>query len=63
MVTRSLGADWVTLGEDFRAVQGNPVLQKYRRRRWSRAGEFAEWLAEAALPSLSMKQALSLYSA
>ena len=63
MVTRSVGADWLTLGEAFRAVQGDPVLQKYRRRRWSRAGEFAEWLAEAALPSLSMDQALAVYSA
>ena len=61
--TRSVGVDWLTLGEDFQVVQGEPVLQKYRRRRWSRAGEFAGWLVEAALPSLSLDQAIALYSA
>jgi hypothetical protein len=40
-----------------------PGYRRWRCQRWSRSEEFAGWLAEAALPTLSMDQALSLYAA
>ncbi len=39
------------------------ALDSYRRRRWSRAEEFAGWLEQDALIALSPKQALRLYRA
>lgn len=56
-------ADWVALREAFLQVQTQPKQQKYRLRRWGRFEEFATWLDEVALPSLSMEHAMSLYSA
>ena len=38
-------------------------LDAYRKRRWDRAEEFATWLHQDALPSLSPDQALRLYRA
>lgn len=38
-------------------------LDSYRRRRWSRASEFAGWLEQDALAELSSQQALRLYRA
>ena len=35
----------------------------YRKRRWGRAAEFADWLEQNALPSLAPDQALQLYRA
>ena len=35
----------------------------YRKRRWGRAAEFADWLGQDALPSLEPEQALKLYRA
>ena len=35
----------------------------YRKRRWGRAAEFANWLEQDALPSLEPEQALKLYRA
>lgn len=55
--------DWVALREAFLHAQTQPKQQVYRLRRWGRSGEFATWLDAGALPSLSMKQANSLYSA
>ena len=38
-------------------------LDRYRKRRWQRSGEFREWLSEGELPALSNEQALALYRA
>lgn len=35
----------------------------YRKRRWGRAAEFADWLEQDVLPSLEPKQALRMYRA
>ncbi len=39
------------------------ALDSYRRRRWSRAAEFHDWLQQDALAALSPEQALRLYRA
>ncbi len=39
------------------------TLDTYRRRRWSRAAEFAGWLEQDAIESLQPEQALRLYRA
>ena len=57
------GVDWQALGRAFRGAEDEPRLAKYRRRKWARSMEFAGWIDEAALPSLTMEQALSLYGA
>lgn len=38
-------------------------LEGYWRRRWLKAGEYAGWLLESALPELSMDEARTLYRA
>lgn len=38
-------------------------LDRYRKRRWQRAGEYAAWLAQPALSLLTMDQALAIYRA
>ncbi len=63
MHSRPGGADWLALREAFLKAQTQGYLQRYRRRRCGRSEELAGWFAEAALPSLSMEQALSLYVA
>ena len=63
MVAKPGAADWLAPREDFLQVQAQPKQQQYRLRKWGRSEEFATWLDEGALPSLSMKQALFLYSA
>ena len=63
MVTTHSNANWVALREVFQREETKPQLQDYRRKRWQRAEEFAGWITEQSLPSLSSDQALSLYSA
>ena len=55
--------DWGAYAREFSKAEGEPKLAKYRRRKWARSSEFAGWIGEAGLPSLTMEQALSLYSA
>ena len=55
--------DWQALGRAFSKAEAGPNLAKYRRRKWARSMEFAGWIEVAALPSLTMEQALSLYAA
>ncbi len=55
--------DWQALGRAFVKAEGEPKLAKYRHRKWARSMEFAGWINETALPSLSMKQAQALYTA
>ena len=66
MLTTPGSANWVALREVFRVFQQGetrPQLQEYRGKRWQRTEEFAGWIAEQSLPSLSLEQVLSLYSA
>ena len=57
------GVDWQALGRAFGKAEAEPKLATYRRRKWARSMEFAGWIDEAALPSLTKEQALSLYVA
>ena len=62
MVTELGRTDWITLRDAFKKAKDQPYLQKYRRRRWARSMEFAGWISETELPSLSKEQALLLYA-
>ncbi len=57
------GADWVKIGEEFRRVRESAAPSDSRRQRWARAAEFAGWLDQDSLSSLSLDQALALYRA
>ena len=57
------GIHWQALGRAFCKAETEPKLERYRRRKWARSTEFAGWINEAALLSLTMEQALSLYAA
>tara|TARA_B100000315_G_scaffold225971_1_gene232580 strand:- start:2026 stop:2622 length:597 start_codon:yes stop_codon:yes gene_type:complete len=61
--SRPDSAEWLALRGTFHEAEARGLLLSYRRRRWSRSEEFAGWLADGVLPSLSMDQALSLYTA
>ena len=63
MGAKAVGPAGSGLVEAFRVSQEAPALQKYRRRKWGKAREFAVWLGESALPDLSAEQAVSLYLA
>jgi len=56
-------ATWLTLRDSYAEALRLGQLQRYRNRRWDRAREFAGWLSEKELPSLSVEQALTLYRA
>ena len=47
----------------YEEASGAGSLDTYRRRRWSRAAEFAGWLEQDALAFLTPEQALRLYRA
>lgn len=55
--------DWQDLGREFGKAEGGPKSAKYRKRKWARSTEFAGWINESALPSLSAEQAQDLYAA
>ena len=57
------GIEWQALGRAYREAVGEPKLAKYRRQKWTRSIEFAGWIKEDALPSLTMDQADALYVA
>ena len=57
------GIDWQALGREFSNVESEPKLAKYRLRKWARSVEFAGWIEEGALPSLTQEQAAALYNA
>jgi hypothetical protein len=63
MVTRPGDGGWLDLRELLQQAENQPGLQRYRRRRWGRSEEFAGWIGEAALASLSMERATSMYVA
>ena len=63
MAAKPSAVDWVALSEAFAQAQAQPKQEAYRLRKWGRSVEFATWLDEGALPSLTMKQTLSLHSA
>ncbi len=56
-------ADWLALVESYGSALGSETLAGFRKRRWLRSQEFADWLGAAELLSLSMDQALCLYRA
>lgn len=56
-------ATWLTFRDSYGEALRLGQLQRYRRRRWDRAREFAGWLSEKELPSLSMDRALTLHRA
>ena len=55
--------DWEAHARHFSKAEGEPKLAKYRRRKWERSTEFAGWIDETALTSLSVEQARALYTA
>ena len=57
------GINWQALGRAFGIAEAEPKLANYRRRKWARSLEFAGWIEETVLPSLTMEQAQSLYAA
>ena len=55
--------DWQALGRAYSEARSEPKLAKYRLRKWARSPEFAGWIEQDGLTSLSMEQALALYTA
>jgi hypothetical protein len=53
----------LALLESYQQAVEMGQLESYRKRRWRQAEEFVSWLTQAALPSLSMQQAIALYRA
>ena len=54
-------AQGLALAETYTQAVKSGQLDRYRQRRWQRAGEYAAWLSQPALSSLAMDQALSIY--
>ena len=63
MVARSGHPDQLTPRDSYQEAVRQGALKDYWQKRWGRAGEFAGWLTEANLPSLSLEQAIALYQA
>lgn len=61
MVARSGRPDQLILREAYGTAVQSGQLDSYGRKRWDRIREFGDWLAEPALPRLSLKQAAVLY--
>lgn len=61
MVARPGRPDYLTLRDSFPEAVQQGTLRHYWEKRWGRAGEYAGWLSDANLPSLSMEQAVTLY--
>ena len=53
----------LSLLEGFSQAVRQGRLDRYRKRRWERAGAMPGWLAEGALPELSAEQGMVLYQA
>ena len=63
MATRLDTSTWLVLRDSYGEALRLGQLMRYRKRRWDQALEFAAWLSEKDLPSLSLDQALTLYRA
>ena len=63
MATGTGFVSWIKSREVYQRALDQGHLGRYRKRRWQRSAEFAEWLTDRELPSLSIKQALALYRA
>jgi len=63
MDTRRGPDDWLTFLEQFRDADQNGKLSTFRKRRWDHFYEHRSLLAEDALASMSMEQAVALYRA
>ena len=55
--------DWQALGQAFRESGSEHKFATYRLQKWTRSAEFAGWIEQDGLTSLSMEQALALYTA
>lgn len=56
-------ATWLALRDTYGEALRRGQLRRYRKRRWDQALEFAAWLSEKALLSMSVDRALTLYRA
>lgn len=63
MATRLGAIDWLSFQETYSSALEGSGLETYRRRRWQRCQEFAGWLTQVELASLSEKEVSVLYRA
>jgi len=63
MVARSDGPGQLSLLESYGSAVQSGQLKAYWKKRWQKFDQFAVWLAESSLPTLSMDQATALYRA
>ena len=63
MATGPGGADWLGCRDAYQQALINGRLEDYRNQRWQRSQEFAGWLDEVNIPSLTADQALAIYRA
>ena len=63
MVTGLGGANWLEVRQAYQQALLDGRLDAYVKRRWGRSDEFAGWLSQESLPTLSMEQALAVYRA
>jgi hypothetical protein len=63
MVARLSYSDRLGIRDAYRDAVQRGLLEDHWKRRWRKAYEYADWLSETVLPSLSMDQALALYRA
>ena len=63
MVTGSGRADWVGSLRTYQQALADGRLDAYRNRRWRQSQEFAGWLDEQNIPSLTAEQSQAIYRA
>ena len=63
MVTRPGGADWLGSLQTYQQALSDGRLNAYRNRRWRQSQEFAGWLDEQNIPSLTAERAQVIYRA
>ena len=51
------------LAQAYRETAQTGTLAHYWKRRWAKAAQMADWLAQDSLPSLTEERALALYRA
>lgn len=62
MVART-GGGWTELIDGYRSALEQGLLEPYRKKRWSRCGEFSGWLAQERLPELTLDRAAAVFRA
>ena len=63
MATRFGAADWLGSLQRYQQAIADGRLIAYRNRRWRQSQEFAGWLDEQNIPSLTVEQAQAIYRA